>query len=96
MLRELTENESWEILKPVCRELLDLVNQGSIKFLSGIFNENNGTCQINIKSNHLHFASRGIRDSIGDVEYHEGKIRIGLRSNNVPTNIYIDLEPLKF
>ena len=94
-MKELTENESWEILKPVCRELFDLVNQGSIKFLSGNINESSGTCKINIKCSHLHFASRGIRDSIGDIEYNEGKIRIGLRSNGVPTNIYVDLESIR-
>ncbi len=93
-MKELTENEAWEILKPVCRELFDLVNQGNIKFMSGNINESNGTCKINIKSSHLHFASRGIRDSIGDIEYTKGKIRIGLRANSVPINIYVDLESL--
>jgi hypothetical protein len=39
----------------------------------------------------LHFASRGFKDSIGDVEYGEGKLRIGLRANGMPGNIFIEL-----
>ncbi len=32
--RDLTEKETWEIIKPVCRELYELVNQGDIQFVS--------------------------------------------------------------
>ena len=28
--RSITEKEAWEIIKPVCRELYDLVNDGNI------------------------------------------------------------------
>ena len=87
----LTEKEAWDIIKPVCRELYELVEGRNIQFVSGIHNENNGTYKINIKSNHLHFASRGFRDSIGDIEYVEGKIRVGLRANGIPVNIFVDL-----
>jgi hypothetical protein len=89
--RDLTEKETWEILKPVCRELHELVNEGDIKFVSGLHNVNDGTYKINLKSNRLHFASRGLKDSIGDIEYNRGKIRIGLRSNGVPANVFVDL-----
>jgi hypothetical protein len=89
--KDLTEKESWEILKPVCRELYDLVNGGNIQFVSALQNENNGTYKINLKSNRLHFASRGIKDSIGDVEYEKGKIRIGLRANGIPANVFVEL-----
>ena len=91
MSKDLTEKESWEILKPICRELYDLVNGGNIQFVSGSHNENNGTYKINLKSNRLHFASRGIKDSIGDVEYEQGKIRIGLRTNGIPANVFVEL-----
>jgi hypothetical protein len=88
---DLTEKESWEILKPICRELDDLVHGGNIQFVSGIHYENNGTYKINLKSNRLHFASRGIKDSIGDVEYERGKIRVGLRANGIPANVFVEL-----
>ncbi len=91
MNRDLTEKETWEIIKPVCRELYELVNEGSIQFVSGTHNENNGVYKINLKGNRLHFASRGIKDSIGDIEYSHGKIRIGLRLNGIPANVFIEL-----
>jgi hypothetical protein len=89
--RDLTEKETWEIIKPVCRELYELVNEGDIQFVSGMHNVNDGTYKINLKSNRLHFASRGLKDSIGDIEYNHGKIRIGLRSNGIPANVFVDL-----
>ncbi len=89
--KDITEKESWEIIKPVCRELYELVNEGKIQFVSGIHNENNGTYKINLKSNRLHFASRGLKDSIGDIEYEQGKIRIGLRTNGIPANVFVEL-----
>ncbi len=89
--RDLTEKETWEIIKPVCRELYELVNGGNIQFVSGMHNVNDGTYKINLKSNRLHFASRGLKDSIGDIEYDHGKIRIGLRSNGIPANVFVDL-----
>ncbi len=91
MSKDLTEQESWEIIKPVCRELYELLNGGNIQFVSGTRNENNGTHKINLKSNRLHFASRGLKDSIGDIEYEQGKIRIGLRANGIPANIFVEL-----
>jgi hypothetical protein len=89
--KELTEKESWELLKPMCRELYELVSKGNIQFVSGTHNENNGTYKINLKSNRLHFASRGIKDSIGDIEYEQGRIRIGLRANSIPANVFVEL-----
>ena len=37
----------------------------------------NGTYKINLKCSRIHLASRGFKDSIGDIEYEEGNIRIG-------------------
>jgi hypothetical protein len=90
-LKDLSEKESWEILKTECRELHELVDRQDIQFVTGKHNETNGTYQINLRSRKLHFASRGIKDSIGDIEYNQGKIRIGLRANSVPVNVFIDL-----
>ncbi len=87
--KDLEEAEAWEILKPVCRELFELVNEKMINFVSA--SESNGTFTINLKSSRLHFASRGFKDSIGDVEYGAGKLRIGLRANGMPGNIFIEL-----
>ncbi|MDQ6722920.1 MAG: hypothetical protein M3Z01_01460 [Thermoproteota archaeon] len=92
MSKNLTDIETWELIKPVCRELYELVDTRSIKFVSGTLNENNGTCEINLKSNRLHFASRGLKDSIGDISYEHGKIRIGLRANGIPANVFVQLE----
>jgi hypothetical protein len=89
--KELDESQAWEIVKPVCRELYDLANGGNIQFISGVFNQENGTYTINLKCNRIHLASRGFRDSIGDIEYEPGKIRIGLRANGVPVNLFAEL-----
>ncbi len=89
--KNLSEKDTWKIIKPVCRELYELVDKGDIQFVSGVHNENEWTYKINLKSNHLHFASRGLKDSIGDIEYKEGNIRIGLRANGIPANLFIEL-----
>jgi hypothetical protein len=47
--------------------------------------------KINLKCSRLHFASRGFKDSIGDIEYEQGNIRIGLRANGIPANLFIEL-----
>ena len=91
MTKQLTEAEAWNIIKPVCRELEELRNKGHLKFLSGLLNENEGTYKINLRSNHLHFASRGLKDSIGDILYETGKIRIGMRAHGIPINIFVEL-----
>ncbi len=91
MTRELSEEEAWNIIKPICRELDDLRNEDHIQFLSGLYNENDGTYKINLRSNHLHFASRGLKDSIGDLSYETGRIRIGMRANGIPINIFVEL-----
>lgn len=88
-MRELSEAEAWEILKPVCRELFELVNEKMLTFVSA--SESSGAFSIHLKSNRLHFASRGFKDGIGDVEYGDGKLRIGLRAGGRPGNIFIDL-----
>lgn len=87
----ISQKQAWEIIKPVCRELYDLVNAGNIQFTSGIYNESNGTYKINLKCSRIHLASRGFKDSIGDIEYEEGNIRIGLRANGIPANLFIEL-----
>jgi hypothetical protein len=89
MAREIAEAEAWEIVKPVCRELFELVNEKMVQFVSAT--ESNGAFVINLKSSRIHLASRGFKDSIGDVEYGEGKLRIGLRANGRPGNIFVEL-----
>jgi len=91
LTRELSAEEAWNIIKPICRELDDLRNEDHIQFLSGLYNENDGTYKINLRSNHLHFASRGLKDSIGDLSYETGRIRIGMRANGIPINIFVEL-----
>ena len=76
MNKSISEKEAWEIIRPVCRELYDLVNEGNIQFVSGCYNEGNGTYKINLKCSRIHLASRGFKDSIGDIEYKQGNIRI--------------------
>lgn len=85
----LSEAQAWDILKPVCRELYELVNEKMLSFVSA--SESNGAFSMQLKSSRLHFASRGFKDSIGDVEYGEGKLRIGLRAGGRPGNVFIDL-----
>lgn len=89
MMAELSEAQAWDILKPVCRELYELVNEKMLTFVSA--SESNGAFSIQLKSSRLHFASRGFKDSIGDVEYGEGKLRIGLRAGGRPGNVFIEL-----
>ncbi len=86
--KELTESETWAIVKPVCRELYDLANGGDIEFVSGTFNDRSGTYIINLKCKRIHLASRGFRDSIGDIEYEPGRIRVGLRVSGAPVNLF--------
>ena len=89
--KSISEKEAWDIIKPVCRELCDLTRAGNIQFVSGSYNESNGMYKINLKCSRLHFASRGFKDSIGDIEYEQGNIRIGLRANGIPANLFIEL-----
>lgn len=89
MAREIAEAEAWDIVKPVCRELFELVNEKMVQFVSAT--ESNGAFVINLKSSRIHLASRGFKDNIGDVEYSDGKLRIGLRANGRPGNIFVEL-----
>jgi hypothetical protein len=89
--KPISQKEAWEIIKPLCRELYDLANAGNIQFASGIYNGSNGTYKINLKCSRIHLASRGFKDSIGDIEYEQGNIRIGLRANGIPANLFIEL-----
>ena len=89
--KSILQEKAWEIIKPICRELDDLVAAGNIQFASGIYNESNGTYKINLKCSRIHLASRGFKDSIGDIEYQQGSIRIGLRANGIPANLFIEL-----
>ncbi len=61
-----------------------------VMFVSATEN-NDGSFTINLKSSRIHLASRGFKDSIGDVEYGSGKMRIGLRANGRPGNVSIEL-----
>ncbi|MFZ0511893.1 MAG: hypothetical protein WAM14_09830 [Candidatus Nitrosopolaris sp.] len=89
--KDLTQEEAWKIMQPVCRELFELTNAGYLQFVSGSYNESDGSYKINLNSSHIHLASRGFKDSIGDVEYSQGKMRIGLRANGIPVNIFVNL-----
>jgi hypothetical protein len=91
MPKEISDAQAWEIVSPVCRELFELVNEKMVKFVSATESDS-GMYTINLKSSRIHLASRGFKDSIGDIEYGEGKLRIGLRANGRPGNIFIDLE----
>ena len=91
MPKELSEIEAWEIIKPVCRELFELTNEKMVKFVSATESDN-GMYSIYLKSSRIHLASRGFKDSIGDLEYGDGALRIGLRANGRPGNIFITLE----
>lgn len=89
---KLVEEEiAWKLLKPVCREIDELIQSKHMQFVTGHYNESDGTYVLKLKSNHLHFASRGLRDSIGDVAYENDNLRIGLRSGGVPLNIFVQL-----
>ena len=90
MAREIAETEAWDIIKPVCRELFELVNEKMVQFVSAT-EKSDRTFLITLKSNRIHLASRGFKDSIGDIEYDDGKIRVGLRANGRPGNVFIDL-----
>ena len=90
-MKLINEEIAWKLLKPVCREIDELIEGGEIQFLSGHHNENDDTYVLKLKSQHLHFASRGLRDSIGDVAYEDGNLRVGLRSGGVPLNIFVQL-----
>ncbi len=89
-MKELSEAEAWEMVKPVCRELFELVNEKMLSFVSGTESDG-GTYTINLKASRIHLASRGFKDSIGDVEYGDGSLRIGLRANGRPGNIFVKL-----
>ena len=89
--KDLTQEEAWKIMQPVCRELFELTNAGYLQFVSGSYNESDGSYKIHLNSSHIHLASRGFKDSIGDVEYSQGKMRIGLRANGIPVNIFVNL-----
>ena len=89
--KSISQEKAWEIIKPICRELDDLAAAGNIQFASGIYNESNGMYKINLKCSRIHLASRGFKDSIGDIEYQQGNIGIGLRANGIPANLFIEL-----
>lgn len=89
-MKALSEAEAWEIVKPVCRELFELVNEKMVAFVSGTESDG-GTYTINLEASRIHLASRGFRDSIGDIEYGDGSLRIGLRANGRPGNIFVKL-----
>ena len=85
------EDEAWNLIRPVCRELDELVNLGQVKFLSGFHSETEGSYKIYLKCSKIHLSSRGIFDKIGDIEYQNNKLRIGLSSNKLPLNLVIDM-----
>lgn len=89
MSRNLNETETWEILKPICRELSQLVDEKKIVFVSAQEN-GDGSFTVKLKATWLHFAARGFRDSIADIEYDAGGVRMGLRSNGRPGNVYVE------
>ena len=90
--KDLTQEEAWKITaSQFAGNYPSSVDGGYLQFVSASYNESDGTYKINMKSSHIHLASRGFKDSIGDVEYNQGKIRIGLRANGIPANIFVDI-----
>ena len=87
----LREEEAWTLIKPVCRELYELIKSGQVKFLYGSHNEIDGSYKIYLKCSKIHLASRGIFDTIADIEYENKRLRIGLRSNKMPLNLVIEI-----
>lgn len=85
------EEEAWTLIRPVCRELDELVNLRKVKFLSGSHNEKEGSYKIYLQCSKIHLSSRNIFDNIGDIEYQNNKLRIGLRSNKIPLNLIVDI-----
>ena len=83
------EEESWNFIRSVCRELDELVNLRKVKFLSGFHSEREGSNKIYLKCSKIHLSSRGIFDTIGDIEYQNNKLRIGFSSNKIPLNLII-------
>ena len=43
---DLKEEKAWNLIRPVCRELDELVNLGQVKFLSGFHSEREGSYKI--------------------------------------------------
>jgi hypothetical protein len=37
--KDLTQEEAWKIMLPICRELLELVDGGYLQFVSANYNE---------------------------------------------------------
>ena len=70
--KDLTDKETWEIIKPVCRELYELVDGENIQFVSAAHNEKTGTYKVNLKSNRLHFVSRGLKVVLGALNMSRG------------------------
>lgn len=85
------EEEARNLIRPVCRELDELVNLGKVKFLSGFHSEREGSYNIYLKCSKIHLSSRGIFDKIGDIEYQNNKLLIGFSSNKIPLNLMIDM-----
>ena len=85
------KEEVWNLLRPICRELDELFNSGNVKFLSGFYNEKEGSYKIYLQCSKIHLSSKGIFDNIGDIEYQNNKLRIGLRSNKIPLNLIVDI-----
>lgn len=85
------KEEIWNLLRPICRELDELVNSGNVKFLSGFYNEKEGSYKIYLQCSKIHLSSKGIFDNIGDIEYQNNKLRIGARSNKIPLNLMIEM-----
>ena len=79
------------IIKKLLPRIAAEPQAGNIQFASGSYNESNEMYKINLKCSHIHLASRGFKDSIGDIEYQQGNIRIGLRTNGIPANLFIEL-----
>ncbi|MEO9319964.1 MAG: hypothetical protein ABI361_04760 [Nitrososphaera sp.] len=90
MPRDLSAPDAMEALKPVCRELSHLLDEGLLSFVSAKEN-GDGSFAINLKASKFHFASRGFKDSIGDIEYGSGSLKIGLRSSGRPGIVYVEL-----
>ncbi len=90
-MKKIEIDEAWKIITPLCRDLEELINKGYLFFIDGEYDEKNGIYNIYLESKKIHIASRGLRDSIGDIEYYNNYLRIGFRSGGKPANVFINL-----
>lgn len=83
------EEEAWNFIRPVCRELDELVNLRKVKSYLAFIVKEKVHIRFILSAAKFIFHSRGIFDKIGDIEYQNNKLRIGFSSNKIPLNLII-------